>query len=176
MAHEIQSQNMPQRKPLTHERLLEALSHDPETGIFIWKISRRGSHRRPGDVAGRWMAGYISILIDKRAYRAHRLAWFYVHGEWPPNGIDHKDRVRDNNTLANLRLATSTQNKQNLPIFRNNKSGVKGVCWDSERQKWSSRIKLKDKHLHLGRFREFSAAVAVRKAAELKYYGEFASS
>src|SRR5260370_40019772 len=95
---------------LTQERLHSLLDYDPDSGVFRWKCScdhgRRG-RRSAGDVAGGWAGGrnsaYWMIGIDYRRYLAHRLAWFYVHGEWPPHQIDHIDLDKTNNTLVNLR-------------------------------------------------------------------------
>lgn len=44
---------------------------------------------------------------------AHRLAWLYVHGEWPQREIDHKDNVRHHNWIGNLRDVSHSVNMQN---------------------------------------------------------------
>ena len=114
---------------LTAERLREVLDYGPDTGVFTWKI-RTNSRVKVGDVAGALRPdGYIQISIDGRLHRAHRLAWLYVTGESPPDQIDHINGVRDDNRIANLRLATSAENKQNLRRAKSrNKTGFLGVC------------------------------------------------
>ena len=47
--------------------------------------------------------GYVRIGIDGRKYTSHRLAWLYVHGVWPSDQIDHINRNRSDNRIANLR-------------------------------------------------------------------------
>lgn len=81
---------------LSAKRLREILDYNPETGVFKWKVML--AHRRkPGDVAGNLSHGYIEIGIENRSYRAHHLAWLYIHGELPQVMIDHIDGNRSNN-------------------------------------------------------------------------------
>ena len=76
---------------LTQERLKEVLHYDPETGIFMWLVAPNG-RIRVGMEAGSSHDGYIGIKVDRILYKAHRLAWFYMTGEWPANDVDHWDR------------------------------------------------------------------------------------
>lgn len=119
--------NRPSRalRPLvTHERLKELLHYDPETGVFRRLVRRFGAHEFPDTHDGR---GYLQFCVDGRLYLAHRLAWLYVHGHWPPTEIDHKNRIRDDNRLANLRLATRSQNNWNKVRVAKSNSGHLGV-------------------------------------------------
>lgn len=98
---------------ITVEKLRALFNYDPDTGVFT-RLTRRG--RFPaGSVAGhlRGKDGYLTIMIDGREYPAHRLAWLYTHGRWPTVDIDHKDGIRHNNRLLNLREATGSINAQN---------------------------------------------------------------
>ena len=137
---------------LTQERLQELLSYDPETGIFT-NLKSRG-RVKIGAVAGsKNPNGYIYIAIDSKKYRAHRLAWLYVHGNFPANQIDHINEVKDDNRIVNLRLATNLENHQNQSSPRtNNTSGYLGVIWDKFSGKWRARIKVNGKQKHLGCF------------------------
>ena len=79
------------KRDLTPEQIKELLSYDPETGDFTWikKLSGRANQIVVGSKAGNISdQGYIRIYIGRANYRAHRLAWFFVHGEMPPI-IDH---------------------------------------------------------------------------------------
>ena len=158
---------------LTAERLRELLHYDPETGVFTNRISRR--RVRAGDVAGGLDGkGYVLIGIDKVKYRAHHLAWLYVHGEWPPDEMDHKDLVRHHNWITNLRLATQAQNNANRRKYRNNKSGFKGVY--SSQGRWRAMIRIDRRGRHIGCFDtpEEAHAAYVAKAKEL--FGEYANA
>lgn len=57
--------------------------------------------------------GYVRVSFQGRQHRAHRLAWLYVHGEWPAGMIDHINRSSDDNRIANLREATPAENQRN---------------------------------------------------------------
>jgi hypothetical protein len=90
-------------KDLTHERLLEVLDYDADTGVFRWKIraSKRG---KIGAVAGLGTkaGGYTYIGIDGADYLAARLAWLYVHGNWPARTLRFQNRIKTDVRIANL--------------------------------------------------------------------------
>ena len=138
-------------KELTVERLREVLDYCPDTGVFTWKI-RTNSRVKVGDVAGCLdKDGYLRIQIDSRLHFTHRLAWFYVTGEWPPDQIDHINGIRDDNRIANLRAATRSENGQNRRKPQaNNTTGYLGVT--RHRGKFLAKIRLDGKRKHLGLF------------------------
>jgi len=144
---------------ITHKLLLEKVEYNAETGIFTWK--------RNGDVAGYPKSnGYMQVRIDGKYYLLHRLAWMYVYGDFPEMDLDHINRVRSDNRLSNLRLATRTMNQQNRSLQRNNDSGVAGVVFNKQCKTWNARIKADNKLHHLGSFKNFDDAVIARKKAE----------
>lgn len=115
-------------KMLTHALLRKALTYDPSTGLFHWLIAP--SHRaKPGDAAGCVRSdGYARIQLFGKKYLAHRLAWFYVMGEWPSAEVDHEDGDGSNNRWRNLRLATRRVNMQNQRrARRDNSTGLLGA-------------------------------------------------
>lgn len=154
---------------LTQSDLKELLHYCPETGEFTWLVST-GPRAQAGSVAGTLSHGYQQIQIQGTLYRAHRLAWLYTHGEFPPEGLDHKNRVKTDNRICNLRPATDAENQQNLSMRSDNTSGHVGVSWNNPRQKWLAQIRINCKKIHLGRFTNIEDAIAARKAAELKYH------
>lgn len=137
---------------LSLERLQEALSYDPKTGIFVWKIAIN-SRAVIGNIAGKvkQTTGYVYIGLDKQSIGAHRLAWLYVTGEWPKNGIDHIDGDRANNRFENLRDVSAAMNSQNRRAAeKGNRSGYLGV---SKRGRFFyAQINVAGKILSLGRF------------------------
>ncbi|MBS0285612.1 MAG: HNH endonuclease [Proteobacteria bacterium] len=156
---------------ITHNRLLELLVCDPETGIMKWKIGRPGPTRGVGSVAGVQMkSGYWRICLDGHRYRRHNLVWFYVHGKWPKQILDHRDRNPGNDAIGNLREANMAQNQYNNG--RKGKSGLKGVGLRGSR--WCARITVDKKTMHLGLFDTKELAHQAYKSAAKKFFGDFA--
>lgn len=134
---------------LTIDRLKEVLHYEPSTGVFTWLKITRGK-AAVGDVAGCTNRdGYIVISVDGRQYKAHRLAWFYAHGTWPAGAIDHRDHVKANNAITNLRDATDAVNNQNMVRpQRRNSSGFLGVY--RARRKWRAKLMANGRVVDLG--------------------------
>jgi HNH endonuclease/AP2 domain len=158
---------------LTPGRLRELLAYDLETGIFRWRVSR-GSRSLIGSVAGYLHRDCRYINMGGRNYRAHRLAWLYVHSEWPTGGLDHKDTNPTNNAITNLRLNTQPQNRANSRRRKDNKSGFKGVSWDRRKRRWRTRITANSRRRDLGRFLTPERAHEAYCRAAHKLHGEFA--
>ena len=151
---------------LTAERLKELLNYDPNTGVFTWRV-RRGFTAPAGGVAGtKDSRGYIQIGVDRTLYLAHRMAWFYTHGCWPENALDHINRVRTDNRIAKLRPATHALNNQNASRRVDNKSGATGVYYNKKLSKWQAHIRINRKSRHLGMFLTFEQALVARQNAE----------
>lgn len=157
--------------PLTAARLRELLRYDPETGAFIRLVTRGGS--RAGNAVGCINAlGYSVIMVDYKLHAAHRLAWLYMTGDWPPHEIDHADMDRSNNRWSNLRSATKSQNMSNTGVPAHNTSGYKGVIRHGER--WIARIKKNRKVHHLGIHNSPEEAHNAYLRAASALHGEFA--
>jgi Icc-related predicted phosphoesterase len=151
--------------------LKEILDYNTDTGIFIWKRKKAGVRNR--HMAGCKDHGYIRIMINRKKYYAHQLAWYYMTGEWVDE-IDHKNTIKDDNRWDNLRLSTHSQNLINRKKQKNNKSGFKGVYWQKDHNKWCSRINCIDKTHFIGYFNDpIEAAKAYDKKA-IEFFGEFA--
>lgn len=163
---------------LSHDKLLSRLHYNPETGVFTWLKASLFAPYHIGCVAGcikrRTHNCYREIVISKRVYQAHRLAFFYMIGRWPRKNMDHKDRNGLNNKWSNLREATLSQNGANACRYSTNTSGFKGVTFHKKCGKWQSAIKKDSKSIYIGLFDTPDAAhlAYVAKAKEL--FGEFA--
>src|SRR3990167_1974171 len=90
------------REHPSKNELASLVDYNKEDGLIRWKISPRyGIYI--GSVAGCLDdRGYITVRIKRRAYRAHRLAWFITYGYWPKE-IDHINRDKTDNRIENLR-------------------------------------------------------------------------
>lgn len=159
---------------LTHARLCALLRYLPETGDFVWLV-KRNEQILQGHLAGRWHnKGYREITVDRKTYFAHRLAWFYVYGEWPVGEVDHRDTNKGNNAIANLRLASRSLNQGNVKIRRDNTSGLKGVYWSRTRKKFVAQIRRAGFTKNLGGFDTAEEAHTAYCEAAREYFGEFA--
>jgi len=174
---------------VTAEIVRDLLDYNPETGVFRWKFRDRKwfesvndrfwkiwNNRFAGKLAGSFdKKGYWVVVIFHKHYKAHRLAWLYVYGEWPQNHIDHINHQTDDNRLENLREVTRFQNQWNGSIQTGTSSQYKGVCWYKNYNKWKAQINVNGKKKHLGYFiNPIDAARAYDRAA-LKYFGEYAN-
>lgn len=146
-------------------------NYDASTGHFIRR--HRTSANAPagvpcGTVSG---GGYRYIRVLGRHYRASRLAWLWVTGDWPAGVVDHANGDRQDDRWANLRLATSAQNCANAKLRADNTTGFKGVKPLNGR--WQARIGTGGKH-HLGTFDTPEEAHAAYVGAARVLYGKFA--
>ena len=162
------------RCDLSAEYVKSRLSYDPNTGIFVWKNSGSPVQRRCGMAAGSSVNGYVRIVLEKRSYAAHRLAWLVMTGKWPSDLVDHKNMIPSDNRWSNLREASNSQNLANASAHKNNISGLKGVYSRKRFKKWVAQIKVGGKAKYLGSFENKEDAAAAYFNAAKKYHGEFA--
>lgn len=164
---------------VSFNKIREFISYDPETGVFRWmKTLPYTSAVRPGDRAGKiGKGGYRYIRFARGEYRAANLAWFFVHGEWPPeNGlsVDHINGVRADDRIANLRTATVRQNMANRGAHKNTSSRFKGVTFNKVEACWQAGIKIDGNSRYLGLYVHEEDAARVYDAFAKLVHGEFA--
>lgn len=153
-------------KDISHSDLVEKICYESKTGNFFWR-----SNYNVGKPLGYVnYDGYIRMYALGRRYYAHRLAWFYVTGEWPKHEIDHINGDRSDNRISNLREATQNENAQNKRKQRNNKSGVTGVSWNKAEKSWVVKISANGKRIYLGRYSNLSDAIKAREEGKKKYH------
>ena len=137
---------------LTAQRLRELLDYDPATGDFRWLGRRRGApkNRPPGCINGE---GYRCITVDGVLHGAHRLAWLHVCGSPPSGVIDHINGIKTDNRIENLRDVSETTNRQNQrKASARSKSGLLGVVWDANRERWKALLYVGKIPQWIGRF------------------------
>jgi hypothetical protein len=130
---------------LTQEELKDWLNYNQDTGVFTRK--KYASLKRPCGTIDN--DGYLRISVKSKVYKAHHLAWLWVYGNLPNGIIDHINQVANDNKILNLREATYSVNALNS----NKKSGVY-----KHGSKFRARVKIGDKHIHLGVFDSESQA------------------
>lgn len=166
--------NKVKENELTHEELTRILSYNKETGIFTWR-EKTCKCVVIGKIAGNRnkVSDYIEIKIRGKQYKAHRLAWFYVHGVWPENLIDHKDTIRHHNWISNLRESNhslNAQNHQKPNITNRSASNVPGVKYRAERKKWRVSLTINKKETYFGHYDTQLEAESVCLEMRRKHY------
>lgn len=155
---------------ITQARLKEVLTYYPDTGDFVWSGQPRVGVSN-GKPAGNLMPTGRRIRIDRVEYKAHRLAWLYVHGTWPDGEIDHANGDPTDNRLCNLRDATHDQNMGNSKRRTDNTSGRKGVARSAAKgERWRAHFRGQ----YLGSFATKEEAHAAYQQAADGHFGEFA--
>lgn len=139
-------------KIITQEKLKEILGYDPLTGVFVWRVAS-ARKIKIGDVAGNlYSSGYLYIGFQRKLYRAHTLAWLYIHGVFPRKMVDHIDGNPSNNSIRNLRECSASENQKNRKMNSNNTSGYKGVSFDKSLGRWRATGATGNKTIHIGFF------------------------
>ena len=140
-------------------RIKKCISYNSETGELTYNHSGKQCSRKDKD-------GYIRVSVTGQSYLGHRVAWVLHYGEEPTTLIDHKNRVRDDNKITNLRLATHEQQQANTPAKGIHKKG----------NRWRAKLHHQGKVLWLGSYEcPLMARIAyIDKRKEL--HGEYSHS
>lgn len=158
--------------PLSLEELKKLVVYNQETGEFFSRVDRVGVSVGTRMGCHHKTLGYVFIGLKNKRYLAHRLAWFYVTGEWPQLQIDHINCERADNRWCNLRLATISQNRFNSKKRKDNTSGYKGVHLHAK-NRWRARIKVNGKYHHIGLFDSPKLAFLARRKALSGFHGSY---
>ena len=141
--------------------LREVLTYFPESGDFYWTDKAplaRTRGLRAGKPEGK---GYWTIGLKGQGFLAHRLAWFYMTGEWPSQQIDHINRVRLDNRWVNLREASNSLNQRNR--------GLRGLTRVTRRNTWRAGISINGKFILGGHNQCFGKALKMLKDLRTEY-------
>jgi len=119
--------------------------------------------------------GYFVVTLCEKGEKKQKTIHFLIANEFIPNPlnkqlIDHVDGNRQNNTLLNLRWATSEQNNSNRKKRENTSSIYKGVSFKKNIGKWAAQIK----RVHLGYFEDEIEAAKVYNQKAVETFGEYA--
>jgi hypothetical protein len=112
----------------------------------------------------------------KTSFLAHRIIWKVMTGNDPDVLVDHKDRNGQNNRWENLRAANDAENVRNAKLSSANTSGIKGVTFDKQTQRWLAQIVVNYRNIKVGRFDSLDDAAAAVAAKRLEVHGQFARS
>ena len=104
--------------------------------------------------------------VNNRVVYLHRFILGDVAGV-----IDHINGWNRDNRRCNLRVTTPQGNARNK--ISKNKYGVNGIR-KTPKCKYQARITVDYKYIHIGTYETLEEAVAARKDAEKRYFGEYA--
>ncbi len=108
---------IPNKKEL--KLIKDYISYNPITGKLFW--IKLGNSKSPigQEIKRPCNHGYYRFTLKGKHYKAHRVAWFLYHNEWPNLFIDHINGIRNDNRISNLALVSRSGNNQNRPEHRN---------------------------------------------------------
>lgn len=149
------------------EVLRQLFTVDESTGAIFRKSNGKRADHPSKD--------YRRVFINRVAYAAHRIVWAMNTGSYPEVEIDHINRDKNDNRIANLRSATKSENAANRVMPRRlNHDLPKGVVRHSS-GKYQSQICVSGKYIYLGLFSTIDAASAAYGEAATLHFGEYAS-
>ena len=155
---------------IDQETVKKLFHYDAESGMLLWRNGNGRNVKAWQEAKALSNQGYYTVKINGTSYRVHRIVWLYVYGSFPKEDIDHKNRIRNDNRLCNLRSVSRADNCQNISLPSHNKSGHIGVSWIKSHNAWTVFIKVNKKNKWLGYFKDLDKAIAARKAGEAKHY------
>lgn len=170
----------------TPEQLHQFLIADFASGTLVWRERKpsdfggsRPAHtckcwnsrcagKRAGEISG-GASGYRICRILGQNIRTHRVMWAMKNMRWPEGHIDHINHDRSDNRIENLREVSCAENHKNRSMSPNNNSGINGVFYNNGKKKWTARIKVLGKSIHLGHFDNIEDAERARSGADKEY-------
>ena len=131
----------------------------------LYNKTNRSSLARMGMESGfKRPDGYKDIRIDGKLHRTHRLIYIMHNGDIPENMfIDHKNGIRDDNRIDNLRVVNKQENGFNM-------TNAKGYSWHKQNQKYGASIRTDGVQKHLGYFDLKEDARQAYLVAKEKYH------
>lgn len=157
---------------MTAELVRDLFDCDYSKGTLTWRRDH-GRNAKAGSEAGyvsqHSRGGYKLVETGGKAHPAHRLVWLHFYGEWPEGELDHINLNKLDNSIGNLRNVNRLEQMQNLPVYRNNTSGLVGV-YPRKNGKFQASVQYDGRNHYIGRFdtkEEAHAAYLAKKKALL---------
>lgn len=125
--------------------------YDRTSGKFF--VSGTRGRWKDGTELGSYTSkGYRILVIYKKIYKAHRVVWLIENGCFPVYQVDHINGNPDDNRITNLRIATNSENRQNLHRKSEGRSSKYIGVSKVENGKWRAEIYLNNTRSYLGVF------------------------
>lgn len=117
--------------------------------------------------------GYARSEYGTKTKRIRHLMHRFIMNPPKDKLIDHINRNASDNRKTNLRICTHIENNKNTKVRKDNKSGLKGVCYDTREKKWRAKITKNKKTIELGHFKNKENAIQTRLEAEKIYFDKY---
>ena len=140
---------------ISRENCLAAVTYDKDTGLLYWRnraeMPKWWNARYAGKQAFTSVDtdGYFQGTMGGKPVRAQYVVWAIHNGiEFPPT-IDHKNRIRTDNRIENLRAATHNENAANRSVSQGRILGVH----ETKEGNWRARSRRFGTLYNLGTFK-----------------------
>jgi len=167
-------------KEFTQDYLKQCLVYGKVTGRFTW-LERPVEHFSSLSERNTWNAkkagenpcyvdshGYEVISLDGKSIKAHHAAFILTEG-FKPDEVDHENGVRHDNRWVNIRSVSRAENSRNRKVRSDSGTGICGVSFRKDNNKWRAKITHEGKRISLGQFDTQEEAVHARLEAEKRY-------
>ena len=148
---------------MIEQNIQAELEYDPKSGVIFrragpWVPTRRETLNtlHPN--------GHLYGTFQRKTFKAHRVVWLLHSGAWPSGEIDHINGNAQDNRIVNLRDVTHKENTRNVKRRNDNTSGVAGVSYHKNIDRWVVRVG----RSYIGCYKTKPEAVEARKDAEKK--------
>jgi hypothetical protein len=146
------------------DEIKNSVTYNRETG----RINRIDSGKTLGDTSFLNL-NYITIYVNGIKLRGHTVAWVMEHGKYPDDCIDHINGVKSDNRICNLRSVSQAENMKNKKKYKNNSTGVSGVYFEKDREKYRAKIGHGKSAIYVGRFSTLDIASKAIEAARKEH-------
>lgn len=163
----LSDQAMPKFKPLPPlEELFDAFDFYPETGLLLHKHYKSGRALKGARAGTVNKKGYRVIRLRSTCiYQEHRVVYYMYHKKDPGQYlVDHINRIKTDNRISNLRLATDNTNQHNR----------KARGWHKHGNRYQACIRVDKRLHHLGTFDTPEEARAAYVEAAKLYHKDYA--
>lgn len=132
---------------ISKEEILKVLDYNREQGVLTWKSTAYGKtkNKKITNIE----LGYLSVGINYKKYKVHRLIYFLETNTWPEM-IDHINGNKLDNRIVNLRASDKRKNQQNQ--YKHRESKLVGATYRKSTGKWRALIKLNKKNYEIGTY------------------------
>ena len=146
----------------SQERLNELFEY--RDGKLYNKTNRANNAKKGAESGGKTTDGYRAVKVNGKKHQTHRLIWIMHNGDIPEGlYIDHKNGIKTDNRIENLRVVNHQQNHFN-------RTKAKGYSWNKQSQKYEAQICVDGVKKHLGYFDLEEDAKEARRIAKEKYH------